>query len=170
VIHDGIRIVVNDGPSLKDRPSLPRLANDGPPRADLQWTRASEMVRCSLGLVPNDSIDRDIVYVAEARDRLGNRLEDVCGIRGGGRDDPEHLGGCRLLLQGLVQLLQGLVQRSLGPNRSLGGGGLPLLRFGEPCLKPRDPRVEIVRHRAHPGHPALLRDGARIARGKLKGL
>ena len=31
-------------------------------------------------------------------------------------------------------------------------------------LKLRDPRVRIVRHHVHPGHPALLRDGARIAR------
>jgi hypothetical protein len=32
-------------------------------------------------------------------------------------------------------------------------------------LELRDPRVAIVRHPVHPGHPAPLRDGARIARG-----
>jgi hypothetical protein len=37
---------------------------------------------------------------------------------------------------------------------------LPKLR-----LELRDPRVAIVRHHVHPGCSALLRDGARIARG-----
>jgi hypothetical protein len=37
-------------------------------------------------------------------------------------------------------------------------------------LELRDPRVAIVRHRAHPGFFAMLRDGARIARGLGTGL
>ena len=40
---------------------------------------------------------------------------------------------------------------------------LPELR-----LELRDPRVAIVRHHVHPGLSALLRDGARIARGSCE--
>ena len=53
----------------------------------------------------------------------------------------------------------------------LGSVGMLLqVKIGILRLQLRDPRVRIVRHHVHPGCPALLRDGARIARGGACGL
>jgi bifunctional DNA-binding transcriptional regulator/antitoxin component of YhaV-PrlF toxin-antitoxin module len=52
----------------------------------------------------------------------------------------------------------------VGDERGDGQVALPMELREKLGLKLRDPRVEIVRHHIHPGRPALLRDGARIAR------
>ena len=98
---------------------------------------------CSLN-VAIDPEDEDVGRVTHLGGAPRDRIENGLQVHRRSGDHPQHLSGGGLL-----------------PAENSGlGSGLPKLR-----LELRDPRVRIVRHHVHPGHPALLRDGARIARG-----
>jgi hypothetical protein len=155
-VRFGEDVLDMDHASTNDGPPGHRVPRDSgaPTTVYRQWP----VGRRDLQPFAVKSADHGVVGVAELRRLFGDGVEhgvEVGRLRG---DHAQDLGGCRLLLQGLGQ-------HSLGPNRSFGGGGLPLLRFGEPRLELRDPRVAIVRHHVHPSRTALLFDGARIARG-----
>jgi hypothetical protein len=91
-----------------------------------------------------DTIDERIVRAHRPRSAFGDSLQDCWKVCRRRSDDAQDLTRRALLFQRLGEPIpQGVILR----------------------LKLRDPRVWIVRHLIHPGHPALLRDGARIARG-----
>ena len=123
-VDDRFEVVVDDGPSLENCPALPGLTNERSARADPESTAALEGVRHPLGLVPDETVDLDVVHLAEAGGGVDDCLEDVCRLGRGGGDDPEYLAEGGLLLQRcrdpLVALLKILEQSGVGD----GDGGL----------------------------------------------
>jgi hypothetical protein len=107
--------------------------------------------RCHAQDVLIHEEEANVVHLAEQADgALGYGIQDRLQVSRRRGDDPQHLGGRRLLLdERRLALTEGSILSVTLPKRP---------------LQLRDPRVAIVRHPVHPGPIAPLRDGARIAR------
>src|SRR5688572_13230503 len=116
------------------------------------------------------AVDDAQIAVAEPSRVLRDSVKDRPQVGWRGCDDAQDVGGRGLLLhgrsQGRAEMLHVVGKASvLSTQRTNLTPRLPKL-----LLELRDPRVAIVRHHVHPGCPAPLRDGARIARGPDGGL
>ena len=84
--------------------------------------------------------------------------------------NPGVAGGRSVFSQCAVTTRCIVPERSVFVTQARDLGGVAIMELPKLGLQLRDPRVAIVRHRAHPGCSAPLRDGARIARGGAGGL
>jgi hypothetical protein len=146
-----------DHASINDGPPGHRVPRDSgaPTTVYRQWP----VGRRDLQPFAVKSADHGVVGVAELCRLFGDGVEhdvEVGRLRG---DHTQDLGGCRLLLQGLGQ-------HSLGPNRSFGGGGLPLLP-----LRRASPRAARSSRRDRPPSrpPRLPCPAARRRQDSTKG-
>ena len=143
-VRDVVRPTIDDDPP-DDGPGVDRIPVLGCER------RVRTDVCCRPAQLAVNVENGDVVSGAQVSRRPGDRVQDDIDVGRRGGDNPQDVSGGGLLLQCLGQ------RRTKSPDLTAQGGDLR--------LQPRDPRVRIVRHHAHPGPTAPLRDGAKIARG-----
>ena len=165
-----------DGATLQHRPSGETTTRDGGAGQNgaVSHVAGTPFVDGSPGLLGGvrdgdeilalRSVHGAALAATETRSARDQCFENGLQVHGLGRDRAQHLAGHGLLFERFGKA-------SFCEFRTLSERGLTGLRshtqFAQSSnlrLQLRDPRVRIVRHHVHPGHTALLRDGARIAR------